>query len=214
MRRIRLGILVFLLITMTKAAWSATLYQTATLGFPGSTGVKTFVGLNQTIGTRFELTTSVHVTNVGGHFEGEGNIFGAIVALDDLQDMPADELASGVLGSTLIPLPTVSNDTSAPLDLLLSPGAYALVFGSGKFGATGGGMVPTWNPIVGWPVSIIIYGPFTTGWQEVFDPDPLSTARFFVQGEVIPEPAAAVPLVVGAAIGLSLRRKRQAFGAS
>ena len=74
-----------------------------------------------------------------------GQIFGAIVRLDDFSDVPDsfDLSTPDVLGVSLLTPPGCSNEVSAPLSLELEPGTYALVFGSGLFGATGAAFAPT-----------------------------------------------------------------------
>jgi hypothetical protein len=83
------------------------------------------------------------VQDIGGKFTpgppptGNNEIFGAIVRVNSQSDKP--DLSSNLLGSTLITLPTGQDveNVSGPLSLTLTPGWYALVFGTGQFGATG-----------------------------------------------------------------------------
>src|SRR5207247_9626054 len=97
------------------------------------------------LGCRFHLPTETVVTGVGGHrfrpFRQDGSIFAAITRLDSLSGLPS----AG--GQAFIPdkvmatgLFSISSSNSAdyvfPLSVILPPGAYALVFGSGPFGDT------------------------------------------------------------------------------
>ncbi len=119
---------------------------------PGGGGIS--ISDQQFVMIRFQVSTidPIRTYEIGGQFggfRGNGNIFGAIVALTDINDVPdsVDLSTPDVLGTTLIPVfneadPDRSFITSGKLSLELSRGFYAAVFGSGKFGATSDGFSP------------------------------------------------------------------------
>jgi hypothetical protein len=121
-------------------------YERATLGTTGVTSGGGLAADNMFYaGWRFEVTGGpVTTTRLGGHFfPGSGNIFGAIVALTGPNDDPDafDLTGSDVLGTTLVDMEFTgcSCDLSAPISLTLNDGWYMVLFGSGRFGATGFG---------------------------------------------------------------------------
>ncbi len=92
------------------------------------------------IGFRVERTTQI--SQVGAYMYGSGTMFAAIVETDNLFGLPDPPDLSGddVLATTLIELPGTLDgaDVVADMDVTLEPGTYALVFGTGKFGAENG----------------------------------------------------------------------------
>ncbi len=94
------------------------------------------------ITANFQVTEPVETGSIGGRFrdfEHGAPIFGAIVRIDGESDRiaPNDFESGAVLGATLIDLPPTTKEVSANLRVTLTPGWYALVFGAGRFGATG-----------------------------------------------------------------------------
>ena len=100
-------------------------------------------------GADFTLAQATHIGAIGAAFantattssDGNGNeeIFGAIVSVNPTTGLPSqtiENLASITLGNAAF-TPTTDGDTTVALPLLLGPGTYAVVFGSGLFGATG-----------------------------------------------------------------------------
>jgi hypothetical protein len=174
-----------------------TVFETATLGQTGLTPSGVGIYNDQFVGAKFELASSVTTTAIGGHFGtttpiGNNQFFGAIVALSGPNDFPdsADLSTPDVLGTALLTFPNLSAEISAPLSVSLTQGHYALVFGSGLFGATGnGGGATLNNNTIGAP-SWISYRPLDN-----WNVSNLDGARFFVTA--IPEPTAAMLLAVG-----------------
>lgn len=118
------------------------IYECAASGPTGQTsGSGVLADADFFLGVNFEVTTPVIVRSIGGHFLKftDGPIFGAIVALTGQYDVPdAPDLSSDdVLGVTLFETPSPSDNVAGNLPLILKPGWYAVMFGSGRFGATG-----------------------------------------------------------------------------
>jgi len=182
---------------------AATIFESGTLGptgltfddFGGATA-PSGSGVNPIVfsGVRFELSQPVLTTRVGGHFvikpNAEDSFFGAIVQLDSVTDFPnsGDLSTTDVLGKTLLTFPESSTDVFGDLTLSLNPGWYALIFGSGLFGATGSGGAVLNNPDIGSP-SYIGFVPGVSGWIEVAPPfGPFENYRLVIEGTIVPEP--------------------------
>lgn len=193
---------------------SATLIQTIAPGtfLSQAGGVQTdrefFAGVN------FELTETTRITGIGGHFylgvsSGNNTIFGVIVPVASLRAAPASPtLDSGVLATTLITLPTTGTaDIAGAVDVTLGPGFYGVIFGAGKFGATGdAASIKTANNM---PLNrglVDTYVLRQPGGEQIFQ---VAGARYFVEGTVVPEPSAALLGLLGGA-GLILARRRLA----
>ena len=161
--------------TPTSPANAATIFESGTLGPVGlSQGSVTASNINAAVfaGVRFQLTETVFTSEIGGHFvdRNNGTFFGAIIALDDVNDFPdsGDLSTPDVLGSVELTFPNPSSEVFADLELTLEPGWYALAFGSGLFGTTGDGAAPLNNPDIGDPV-FIAYQP-GAGWGNLLNP--------------------------------------------
>jgi hypothetical protein len=158
---------------------------------PGSSGVTPDVFS----GVRFELSDPVLTSRVGGHFVADPRLdstsfFGAIVRLESGTDFPnsGDLSTSDVVGATLLTFPHPSAEVFGNLAVRLNPGWYALVFGSGLFGATGGGAAVLNNPDIGSP-TYFGHQP-SSGWFEISPPHgPFENFRLVVEGIVVPEPS-------------------------
>jgi hypothetical protein len=103
------------------------------------------------LASRFFIDEAFRTTRIGGEIGGEfgaGNskVFAAIVALTGPDDFPdsVDLSTPDVLGHALLPVPEdgLSFLNDAELTVNLTPGWYAIVYGSGRFGATGIGIAP------------------------------------------------------------------------
>jgi hypothetical protein len=144
---------------------------------------------------------------VGGHFAAPsaGTFFGAIVALDDAYDFPdsGDLSTPDVLGDAMLNFPTTSAEVYGDPSLSLDSGWYALVFGSGLYGANGGGGAPANNPDNGDP-SYIAYHPGSgVSWidLETF----VNDLRFVVTGTTVPEPNTLASIFVSFVILIGKR---------
>jgi hypothetical protein len=190
------------------------LFQSATNVLSGAMTSPTGLGTNTSFfsGVNFHLSTSAHVSQIGGNFGdfvtvGNNEIFGAIVPVAGITSAPVPaDLSSNVLATTLITLPAAgqSADVFGNLSLDLSPGFYGVVFGSGKFGATGSTMAVTkWDAVAANTGGVQTYvlrqsdGAFFTQ---------VPGARYAVLGTV-PEPA-SIALMTAAAATALLRRRR------
>lgn len=164
------------------------IYESAALG-PAGVLNGSVIDDSQFLGVKFELTSQVTTARIGGHFAFDGPIFGAVVALDGVADFPdsADLSTPDVLGVALLSLPGPSDEVSADLALTLEPGWYALVFGSGLFGATGWGVATDNNLDLGAP-AYFFRDPFQG--FDWFDLPPDQGMRFFVSGSGSGTPAA------------------------
>ena len=118
----------------------ASVYQTNPL--PSPPYVSGFlISAEQFLGARFEVTSPVETSSIGGLLHGDGDLFGAIVRLSGPEDMPdsTDLSTSDVIAHAVVPATPVHQVISAPISAELTPGWYAIVFGTGRFGATGNG---------------------------------------------------------------------------
>lgn len=106
--------------------------------------------IDQFLGWRFQLDSTLKITDVGGYLVSNNSsptnsdqIFVAIVSLISPTALPQGSpfLPGEVIAkTTFIPpsfLSPILGDVTAPLSVTLNPGSYALIFGSGLFGATG-----------------------------------------------------------------------------
>jgi hypothetical protein len=182
---------------LSSEASGAVLFESGTLGPTGITWQQVLdeevVGSNVASdvfsGVRFELLSPVVITRIGGHVVSPagGEFFGAIVNLTDQNDFPDSGNLStpDVVGSAIVAFPAPSAEVFGNLSLSLQPGWYALVFGSGLFGATDAGAMPLNNPDIGNP-SYIAWQT-GDGWANLLTPI-FRNFRFVVEGRVVPEP--------------------------
>ena len=143
-------VLIGLLANGAAIARAAIILETATYG--GSTSGGSALGsFSEILGARFVVSTTVAVDHIGGNIEepnsgpSAAGLFGAIVKLaNDPSAVPAPDWASNgsVQAATVFHASTPSTDILVPLSVVLVPGEYALMFGSGHFGATGNGDMP------------------------------------------------------------------------
>lgn len=188
-------------------ALATIIVETATLGATGQTS-GTNINSNQWLGARFTLTQPTQITDIGGHLvsTAPGGIFGAIVPLSSPTALPSflpSTIATSALAGTVFTPPSLSADVLTPLSVLLAPGSYAVVFGSGgPFGAAGSGAMAIANlPLLGSPSFFRAFG---GSWVE----NGFTEARFVVVGNVVPEPTTALLLGVGLAGVTAMRRRR------
>jgi hypothetical protein len=192
------------------------IYESAALSAVNQSGgiaVASNASLVSYVGVRFQISTTVTATGIGGDFgafsTGNGELFGAIIGLPDADAFPlsANPLDTpDLLAATTFNPSNPASDVSAPIGpVTLAPGYYALLFGSGQFGATGQGFAPPGNDPVGSPSYITYVGTPTPGQWETYVPT--EGLRFFVTA---PEPSSVALLCV--ALGLALARQRYTNG--
>ena len=155
-------------------------YETATQG-DTSQSVGYAVRNDSFLGARFEVTAAVDIAEIGGRLNVfSGTLFGAVIALTGPDDLPdSNDLSTpDVLDTVLISDANSSGDLTVPLSLHLEPGWYAVMFGSGLFGANGFGNAPFNNADIGSPSY------FTRGSDGQFYTDNLQNVRFVIQSEL------------------------------
>lgn len=156
------------------AAWSfysiavtargETLFETATGARIGQTGGSgNLIDDDYLLAVNFRVFNTVTTGSIGAHLldlSPGTSIFGAIVALTDANDVPdsSDLSTPDVRGVTLIDSGSPSRDSAGDLQVVLTPGWYALVFGTGRFGATGAAEAIHQNEVAGEPYIYAIRG--------------------------------------------------------
>ena len=120
--------------------------ESAVMGTPGRIG-GTSITTSQFVGWRFQTSQTLAVDHIGGHLlsfpDEPGDIFAALVRLQSIDSVPTGapfDPEEVVATSTFRP-PFPSAEVFTPLSAMLAPGSYALVFGTGVFGATGAGAI-------------------------------------------------------------------------
>jgi hypothetical protein len=186
-------------------ASAAVLFESGTLGLTGVT----FQDIGNTVpgtnvnpfvftGVRFELTTPVVTTQIGGHFAGNGTFFGALGKLDGEMDFPnsGDFSTSDFVDAALLTFSNPSAEIVDDLATSLDSGWYALVFGSGLFGATGSGAALRNGMDIENP-SYIAYQPMSgVTWVEITPA--FNDHRFVLYGTAVPEPSSLLGLMLPA----------------
>jgi len=115
------------------------IYQSATLGTPGTSGFN--VTDKSWLGWRFNVTAQLNTHAVGFHTNGvpSGTAFATIVSLSDASDVPDDPGLTGddvLITPVVFPVPSSPGDMRVSVHTELQPGWYAVIFGTGAFGAS------------------------------------------------------------------------------
>ncbi len=178
-------LLLFLIsILLSPSASADIIHQSASMGpYPQYTGY-IFDEYN-IVGSRFYVSEETQVTSIGGHmlrYNSSSTCFGVIIDLSSSNDMPNGFPFDGwddVASTTFVP-PYPSYDFRTPLSATLSPGWYAIVFGSGFFGSSsfGQALTPTSGQGITPGTSFIISDGL---WWYNASPVPI---RFVVEGTV------------------------------
>ena len=213
--RLRFILIAILGIASVVTSSHAITLESAILGATGRRGGVS-VSDDQFVGWRFEIDQPLQVSHVGGHLTGSlisSEIFAAIVSLDSIDSLPhgLPLTASEVVATTTFEPPFPSDAILTPLNVMLEPGAYALLYGSGLFGATGNGGVPNFSDQFSIPPTtletFIFWNETTPGiftWREGLS----SQMRFVVEGMFIPEPITATLGLMGLGVlGIATRRR-------
>ncbi len=126
------------------AADPSLLHESAAMGSEGQMG-GAIIDAGQFLVARFHVDQTAEVEAIGGHLGSSGEIFGALIPLSGPDALPEEIPLDQALASTTFDAGTASRDFRTPLSATLEPGDYALVFGSGLFGAQGDGFMPENN---------------------------------------------------------------------
>src|SRR5262249_2398087 len=123
-------------------AMADTLYASAGFVPGGEIGDYFFDNSGQNLfAATFTLSQTSQITGVGGVFTHDGDggsIFAEIIGAPGQQSqVNLSPLAGLSLAHTVFNAPIDGSDVTTPLSVILGPGTYELVFGSGLFGATG-----------------------------------------------------------------------------
>ena len=173
----------------------------ARVGCLGATGhiSGTTISTHQFVGWRFQIDSLLEVNHVGGHLFGDpfahGNIFAALIALDSLSSAPhGAPFDSGELIDETVFQPSFpSAEMTIPFTATSHPGSYALIFGTGMFGATGEGAMPNFDDQPDIPPSdissYIFWGVPRPNAPFEWRTNLASHMRFIVEGTSVPEPA-------------------------
>jgi len=199
--------IIFSAVFFPVATDAAIIYESATMG-PTSQNEGLYLGHDQFLGTRFHITEKVQVTSIGGHLEGRGPLFGAIISLSSTTDLPKGSPlnSSEIVASTVFNVPLPDCDFRTPLSVTLEQGYYGLIFGSDLLGAPNGhGGMPYGGqeilPGASYFYWIILPNSSVGAWYTQTNS---RYPRFVVEGTVVPEPATLLFIGLGAVM---LRRK-------
>jgi len=200
-------------------AFASYILETATAGSGGSGNYQVVndpVNGTNFIGASFEVSDSgVTSLRVGANVDafGSGQVFAEIVPLASLSSVPnvtgstiTSWLQSNNVGDSLLTAPGTAGDASTVINFAsaLTPGSYAVIFGSGLYGANGEINLTDGNTTVGSP------NLFTNLYGDSFQSYGYDTQmRVFVAP--VPLPAALPLLGSGLLAGFGfLRRRRSA----
>lgn len=184
----------------------------------GSASVGYFLSSAQQIGTPFSTTQAYTVTDVGingGLNPGTGNneIFLALVPVDPVTLLPTSQTLSNAVFHTVFTAPATNSDLSFNTNFTLAPGQYALIAGSGLFGATGQGFLTSTETSLGQPTYFIGQ---PKGGTYTYHSAGAPFSRFFVDGtpaNAVPEASSVVSFGLMLSLGLggfAVARRRKA----
>ncbi|MGL4513666.1 MAG: hypothetical protein ACRCT8_11305 [Lacipirellulaceae bacterium] len=122
---------------------SYTLFETA-LPTPNDPTTNGGMGATSSFysGVNFSVERPTKVSEIGVHAWGTGTMFGAIVRTSGLFATP-NLSGPDVVATTLLSLPATFGgaEVRGAVDATLEPGTYALIFGTGAFGASGDAVI-------------------------------------------------------------------------
>lgn len=181
----------------------------------GTTNGGTSISSNQFLGARFAITETSLITGIGGHLKSSSevgydrSIFIALVPTEAPDYFPSDISLSNAIFTSVFdapyndvgPYPYQVDDTLISTNIILAPGNYALVAGSGLFGATGKGWMPVSGNTQNLPWFFYMNRLIGDYFRNI-DEQPI---RFLVEGTPVPEPNTILLLVCGTLLS---RKKR------
>ena len=147
------GLIAVGLFLSTAAIAQDDLYSSASIGNEGQNG-GFFTSATQFLASRFTVPDGETwlVADVGGHIQSWGDdgnalIFAAVIEVEEGGTPPGPRFDGTVIRGSLTFTPTgeLSAHNHNAMNLTLEAGGYALVYGSGEFGATGTGVMATGN---------------------------------------------------------------------
>jgi hypothetical protein len=160
------------------------LFETADLGATGQSADSGItISSNVFLGAKFTVTETVTLRTLGGHLVADGadgSIFVAIVPLVGADEFPPDAtLGDDAVFGTAFTAPSTSAEVAIPVDFVLEPGRYGMVFGAGQFGSspTGRAKMPANDSDVGSPEYF-----FSDNSVPAYFDGGFSNARFFING--------------------------------
>ncbi len=178
--------------------------ETAT--YTGVDTGETIVQDGRFVGAAFTLGAPEQIASVGAQFGGfpSGTIFAAIVSLASQTSLPsflASDIAANAIADVVFSVPQQGPeggpiDYNAPLSVSLPAGSYAVVFGSGAFGADGFAGLGEDNNAVGSPNWI------STLFDNTWSADSYDGIRITVTAAgagAAPEPSTWAMLIIGLA---------------
>lgn len=123
------------------------IYESATIGTVGvdPPGGAPVASAQVFLGAKFDVVSTVTVAKLGGHLVADGadgSVFVAVVPLAGNGFPPDTTLADDAVFATVLNAPATSAEVAADVLFALTPGSYAIMFGSGQFGATGRAKLP------------------------------------------------------------------------
>jgi hypothetical protein len=216
---------VCVMFTAPAASDSATILESATFVSPTGPVVGIAVKTLFYLGARFHLDQETLIDHIGGELsQGDdpaATTFGAIAALTPSGFPSGDPLTFQPLAVTTFVAPEQNlADLLVPLSVTLPPGDYALIFGTGRFGATTNGSFGASSAFpydnVNTPqASYFGSGEYDndTGQFSQYVPwgnltDPRFNFRFLVTGTPVPEPSTMVLAALGGLTLLAYRRRK------
>ena len=191
---------------LSAAAFAAPVFARAdvileTASYTGADAGDYSIYATRWIGAAFTLDTTTEITSIGAQFGrySYGTFFGAIIPISTITGLPdfaPTDIAADALASTVFSVPGGgAADLSEPLSVTLAAGSYAVVFGSGAFGADGSGGVSDDNDTIGTP-SFVSY--FDVWYGDTWSSDPYDGARLTVFGvAAVPEAATWAMITLG-----------------
>ncbi len=156
------------------------LLETATLGPTGQDFFGIVIDSDQFLGAKFTLDSAAIATSLGAHLTGSSSnpeIFFAIVPLDAGTDFPVDFELTEAVFTTTFDAPLSSAEVEIESNVILQPGRFGLMTGSGLFGATGNAAMPAVDFDIGMPEYF-----FSINFVPQYQNGGFNNARFFVRG--------------------------------